>query len=212
MNNYQTEQEKFWAGEFGNTYVQRNQGNDYLSASIALYSEVLKHTNGINSVIEFGANVGLNIKSLKLLLPKVSFSAIEINNEAVKHLQAIDGLNIYHGSILDITPKDKSDFVFTKGVLIHINPDMLPLVYEKLYTTSSRYICISEYYNPSPMEIPYRGHSQKMYKRDFAGEIMDLHPNLQLIGYGFCYQRDPNFGHDDATWFLMEKKALDEIN
>ena len=45
-----------------------------------------------------------------------------------------------------------------------------------------------------------------LFKRDFAGEIMDRHPQLQLVDYGFAYRRDPNFPQDDITWFLMEKR------
>ena len=46
----------------------------------------------------------------------------------------------------------------------------------------------------------------KVGARDFAGEIMDRHPQLQLVDYGFAYRRDPNFPQDDITWFLMEKR------
>jgi len=61
-----------------------------------------------------------------------------------------------------------------------------------------------EYYNPDPISINYRGHTDRLYKRDFAGELMDLHPNLSLIDYGFQYRRDPLFPQDDLTWFLMQ--------
>jgi pseudaminic acid biosynthesis-associated methylase len=84
---------------------------------------------------------------------------------------------------------------------------MLPEVYQKLYETSSRYICIAEYYNPTPMELNYRGHAEKMYKRDFAGEVLDIYPDLELVDYGFVYHRDPVFEQGDITWFLLEKKG-----
>ena len=48
--------------------------------------------------------------------------------------------------------------MFYKGVLIHINPDKLENAYENLYKNSNRFICINEYYNPSPVKINYRGH------------------------------------------------------
>lgn len=94
---------------------------------------------------------------------------------------------------------------FTKGVLIHINPDKLSLVYDIMYKSSSRYILVSEYYNPCPVDIKYRGHSEKLFKRDFACEMLDQFPDLRLINYGFVYHRDPNFPQDDMTWFLMEE-------
>jgi spore coat polysaccharide biosynthesis protein SpsF len=81
----------------------------------------------------------------------------------------------------------------------------LPQVYDKLVTSTSSYLIVAEYYNPSPVAIPYRGHTDRLFKRDFAGEIMDRHPQMQLVDYGFAYRRDPNFPQDDITWFLLEK-------
>ena len=87
------------------------------------------------------------------------------------------------------------------------HPDALPKVYEKLYQSSKRYVFLWEYYNSAPVEVSYRGHSGKLFKRDFAGEMMDRFPDLELKDYGFVYHRDPVFPADDSTWFLMEKKA-----
>jgi spore coat polysaccharide biosynthesis protein SpsF len=65
---------------------------------------------------------------------------------------------------------------------------------------------ICEYYNPSPVAIPYRGHSDRLFKRDFAGEMLEMFADLKLVDYGFAYHRDPAFPQDDITWFLMEKR------
>jgi pseudaminic acid biosynthesis-associated methylase len=92
-----------------------------------------------------------------------------------------------------------------KGVLIHINPAELPQVYDKLVSATGRYLLVAEYYNPVPVDILYRGHSDRLFKRDFAGEIMDRHVQMKLLDYGFVYHRDPQFPDDDFTWFLMEK-------
>ena len=99
----------------------------------------------------------------------------------------------------------KWDLVLIKGVLIHINPDQLNQVYDKLVSSTSRYLMVAEYYNPVPQSIPYRGHNERLFKRDFAGEIMDQYPEMKLIDYVFIYRRDPSFPQDDITWFLMEK-------
>ena len=98
----------------------------------------------------------------------------------------------------------KFDLTFTKGVLIHINPEMLPVVYQNLYDLSNRYIMVCEYYNPAPESIDYRGNKDRLFKRDFAGELMRKY-NLKLIEYGFNYQHDPYFTNDDSTWFLLSK-------
>lgn len=206
MSEYKTEQEKFWAGNFGEKYVERNTEVELLPANLALFAKILSRTSGVKTLIEFGANIGLNLKAIKQLLPNVDLAAIEINLYATKKLSEIDGVEIYNQSILDYNVKDKKDFVLIKGVLIHINPDKLGSVYKKLYDSSSKYICISEYYNPTPVKLQYRGHSEKLFKRDFAGELMDQYPDLQLLDYGFNYSRDPNFLFGNGTWFLMEKK------
>jgi len=202
---YKTEQEEFWSGEFGNEYIERNQEEVDVAANVALFSEIIKSTNAISSVIEFGANVGVNLKAIKSLLPVAEISAIEINEKAVTQLKKIDNATVYHSSILDFSPEQEKDFVLIKGVLIHINPSELQHVYELLYQTSNKYICIVEYYNPSPVEVKYRGHEGKLFKRDFAGEIMDKFSDLKLIDYGFVYHRDNHFPQDDLTWFLLEK-------
>lgn len=202
---YKTEQEKFWAGEFGDEYVKRCQSDEIIASDLALFSQVLRLTRSVSSVIEFGSNIGLNLQAIKSLLPKVELSAIEINEEAVNTLKDSGNINVYHSSILDFVPDKKRDFVFIKGVLIHINPDELQKVYDLLYESSARYICVAEYYSTSPEQMSYRGHDEKLYKRDFAGEIMDKYSHLKLIDYGFVYHRDNNFLHDDITWFLMEK-------
>ncbi|MEJ2680903.1 MAG: pseudaminic acid biosynthesis-associated methylase [Gammaproteobacteria bacterium] len=204
---YKTEQEKFWAGQFGNEYTQRNQSEISVASNTALFSKIFSSTRSISSAIEFGANIGLNLKAIKHLAPKIELSAIEINKNAIDQLKnEIKTVNIYHTSILDFQPEREWDFAFTKGVLIHINPDNLQSVYELLYRSSKKYICIAEYYNPSPVEVSYRGHKEKLFKRDFAGEIMDKYSNLNLIDYGFVYHKDRNFPQDDITWFLLEKE------
>jgi spore coat polysaccharide biosynthesis protein SpsF len=212
MNNLKTEQEQFWSGKFGDEYTERNQGGLALASNIALFTKIMGRTRPIQSKIELGANRGLNLQAIKQLLPQIKLAAVEINEVAVKHLQASfgDGIKVYHQSILEFVPKSKYDFALIKGVLIHINPDYLGKVYDMLYLSTTRYICIAEYYNPKPVEVTYRGHEGKLFKRDFAGEMMDKFPDLKLIDYGFVYHRDYKFPQDDMTWFVLEKTGKNE--
>jgi len=203
---YKTEQEEFWANIFGEEYIKRNDGLSIIASNTSLFSKIFAHTSNISSILEFGANIGLNLHAIKRLLPNSELSAIEINNNAVKKLSTIPDINVFHMSILDFIPEKTYDFVFSKTVLIHINPDELNNVYNSLYQSSSRYICIAEYYNPNPIDVVYRGHESKLFKRDFAGEMLDKFSDLRLIDYGFVYHRDNNFLQDDINWFLLEKK------
>lgn len=204
---FSTEQEEFWAGEFGVEYIERNKSDQLLASNLQFFSKSLNHIGVIQSCIEFGANVGMNLKALKLLFPGIALHAVEINPKAALELEnVIDKKNIYTGSIFTFEPFVRADLSMIKGVLIHINPEMLPVVYEKLYRSSSQFILIGEYYNPSPVGISYRGHSDRLFKRDFAGEMLDLYTDLSLVDYGFSYRRDPAFPQDDITWFLLKKK------
>lgn len=204
---FKTEQETFWAGDFGSEYIQRNQGDTLLASNLAFFVNALKAARGIKSVIEFGANIGMNLKALKLLYPTQEQHGIEINADAARQLaQVVPLAHIYQTSILDFQSVAVWDLVLIKGVLIHISPDALPEAYDKLVAASGRYLLVAEYYNPQPVTIAYRGHANRLFKRDFAGEIMARHPQMQLVDYGFVYRHDLNFPQDDTTWFLMEKR------
>lgn len=207
MQQFKTEQEHFWAGEFGSAYIERNQDEMLIASNVMMFAKMLEKAHHTQSILEFGANIGLNLDALQRLLGEVDLSAIEINPKAASALKEKGTSAVYNTSILDYTVDFQRDLVFTKGVLIHINPEALPKVYEKLYQASSRYILICEYHNPTPVEIPYRGYSGKLFKRDFAGEIMDAYPDLSLVDYGFFYSRDPRHRQEDMNWFLMEKRG-----
>jgi spore coat polysaccharide biosynthesis protein SpsF len=204
-----TEQEAFWAGEFGTEYIQRNQGETLLAANLDFFAKALRASRQLSTCIEFGANIGMNLKALKLLYPAQEQHGIEINADAARELsKLIPAAQVYHSSILNFTPQRTWDLALIKGVLIHIHPESLPLVYDKLVAASAKYLLVAEYYNPVPVAIPYRGHADRLFKRDFAGEIMDRHPQMTLIDYGFVYRRDPNFAQDDINWFLLEKTLV----
>jgi len=203
-----TEQEQFWAGVFGDEYTERNQGDNLLASNIALFAWILRSTQGLQSVLEFGANTGLNLKAIKALMPWVWTKGVEINEQAYLELTAQRGAGVdasAKGSILDWGQAGQPHcMTLSKGLLIHIDPVYLPVAYKALYESSHKYICLAEYYNPVPVEVEYRGHKGKLFKRDFAGEMMDMFP-LELVDYGFAYRGDNNFEQDDLHWFLLRK-------
>jgi pseudaminic acid biosynthesis-associated methylase len=207
QNKFKTEQEAFWAGEFGEEYTIRNKGDALLASNLNLFSKSLKQAGNISSCLEFGANLGMNLQALQLLYPKINLKAVEINKSACEKLVTLIGKdNVFNGSIFDFNHDIKVDLAIIKGVLIHIKPEMLNVVYDKLYKASNKYIYVCEYYNPVPVSISYRGHEDRLFKRDFAGEMLEKYPDLVLVDYGFVYRRDPAFPQDDITWFLMEKR------
>lgn len=205
MTIQKNEQEKFWEGKFGDEYINRNNSDALHSANLNLFSKILERTGQLSSIAEFGCNIGMNLKALRSLNSKAKLHGYEINENAIDYLSSSQpDVITHHQSILDDI-NIKVDLTFTKGVLIHIQPDNLPTVYGNLYRNSRRYILVAEYYDPKPVALTYRGHKNKMFKRDFAGELLDTYKDLKLVDYGFCYHRDPSFPQDDISWFLMEK-------
>ncbi|MBF0186066.1 MAG: pseudaminic acid biosynthesis-associated methylase [Magnetococcales bacterium] len=205
---YKTEQEHFWAGHFGDEYTERNhpQEGQLLTSKTAVFTRIARAAGcRWSTILELGANRGLNLHALRRILPEAQLSAVEINPTAVSYLREVTQ-DVHIGSILEFVPQKQYELVFTMGVLIHIHPQSLPQVYEKLAHSSANFVCVCEYYNPSPVEVTYRGHSGKLFKRDFAGEFMAQFPEFHLVDYGFVYHKDPVFPLDDFTWFLMQRQ------
>jgi pseudaminic acid biosynthesis-associated methylase len=147
----------------------------------------------------------LNLQALHRINPDFELTGYEINAVAADVARDLGVAEIVQDTILNPLPASrKADLTFTKGVLIHINPAELAKVYQNLYDASNRYILVCEYYNPSPVTVRYRGNEDRLFKRDFAGELIDRY-GLRLVDYGFVYHRDNYFPQDDETWFLLEK-------
>ncbi|MDB2528262.1 methyltransferase domain-containing protein [Alphaproteobacteria bacterium] len=205
-NKYKTEQENFWAGQFGKNYIKRNNSTKLLSSNIELFRRVLSKVPNVGSVLELGCNIGMNLHAIHSLHPNIAIDGVEINETAIELAMKNSNFHIYNQSIIEPIKSTKSyDLVFSKTVLIHICPDHLQSVYKNLVKLSNRYVMVAEYYNPNPVSIEYRGHNEKLFKRDFAGELIDNF-NLKLIDYGFVYHRDRH-PQDDISWFLMEKSG-----
>ena len=98
---YKTEQEEFWAGNFGTEYIDRNNSEQLLYSKVAMWAKMLQSANNLSSIRELGCNIGLNLVALKRLHPKLSLFGYEINEEAVRQANEFDVATINRGSILD---------------------------------------------------------------------------------------------------------------
>ena len=171
MNSVNTEQEEFWVGKFGDEYIKRNQDKIWHSSNLNLFSKIISRTQNVQSIAEYGCNIGLNLRALEQLRPQCQLHGIEINKMAIDELKLRQSLvNVHHRSILERIDL-KVDFSFTKGVLIHIHPNDLVKVYDNLYRNSLRYIMVAEYYDPNPFQLIIAS-DNKMFKRDFAGDLL----------------------------------------
>ena len=143
--NYKTEQEKFWANDFGNDYLIRNDGEPLIASNVALFSKILRKAPTVNSIAELGCNIGLNLLALNRINNKLDLRGYEINVQAAQIASSNCAAEVINTTITELLPIEKQfELVFTKGVLIHINPDRLEIVYKNLYNLSKRYMLVCE--------------------------------------------------------------------
>lgn len=194
-----------WGGPFGEAWMERCAATPELfAAHLTMFRDILRRVETVESVCELGANYGLDMMILHTLVPRAELTGVEINHKAAEALARLPYVKAVESSIYQVQLAQQYDMVLSKGVAMYQDEDVLEDYYHILYSLSKRYIVLCEYYNPTPMEIPYRG--IKLYKRDFAGELMDRYPDLKLLDYGFQYHRDYLFPVDDYTWFVLEKR------
>ena len=94
---------------------------------------------------------------------------------------------------------------FTSGVLIHIHPDDLLDSMGEIHRVAKRYVVCIEYFSDKPEMIPYRGHDDRLFKRDFGSYYLDNFPDLSVVDYGFSWKRLT--GLDNLTWWVFEKRS-----
>jgi spore coat polysaccharide biosynthesis protein SpsF len=203
-------QVEFWRGEFGDEYIDRNAAtSEQIHARIALWAEILSHTISAPpaTILEVGANIGINLRALRVLSsarclavePNEKARSILVRDGVVAAGDACGGL----ASAIDL-PDGVADFVFTAGVLIHVHPDYLLPSLKEIHRCAGRWVGCIEYFSDKPEMISYRGHQDRLFKRDFGALWLDTFPNLRIVAYGFAWKRVT--GLDNLTWWLFEKR------
>jgi pseudaminic acid biosynthesis-associated methylase len=209
------ETEAFWQGPFGDEYSDRNDTPEQLQSNERLFRKALMplHFHTIERIIEFGANSGPNISALKQIAPyaHAKFAAVELNAKAADTLERRHpDVTVYRQSMTTGNRPwgDGYDLAISKGVLIHIEPSLLPMAYDALYRASKKWIFIAEYHNPTPVEVPYRGHTGRLWKRDFAADMLERYPGMKVLDYGFAWKHDKRGSQDDLVHTLLEKPGV----
>jgi pseudaminic acid biosynthesis-associated methylase len=188
----ETEQIKFWKGDFGKEYIERNtfsiEGWDAIHIESfgvtkrTLNDLFLGNLSRDIRILEVGCNIGQQLRHLELMGFKNLFG-IDIQERAVVKANTISkNIKAVVGSILEIPFEDDSfDLVFTSGVLIHIHPNDLDTAMKEMYRCSKSYISGFEYFSRTPQEIMYRGHSDYMWKMDYCQMFQNKFPELKIL-------------------------------
>jgi pseudaminic acid biosynthesis-associated methylase len=162
-----TEQEQFWKGDFGGSYLERNRSVDW-RARIPFWTDIIKLT-GARSVLEAGCNVGANMKAIRAVDPMIALWGCDINNAAIEEAGNAD-LSVAEASLFDLKKEWPGgfDLTFTVGVLIHVSPADLSRAMDSIISVSNRYVLAVEYADETEVEVPYRGHSERLWRRPFG--------------------------------------------
>lgn len=206
---HEKKQLRKWTGSFGDDYIQRN---DLAEWKIPLKAKAFKQIFNkieIDSVLEVGSNVGVNLSAINSFVDKkIKIYAVEPNKTAYDKLMenaSVTGVTkAWNCDAFNLPLTDASiDLVFTAGVLIHIHPKNLGRAVDEVVRVSKKYILCMEYFSDEPEEKKYRGEDGLLFKRDFGGYYLDRFDNLECIDYGFLWKRAEPF--DNVTWWLFKK-------
>ncbi len=204
-----THQIKAWAGQFGDEYVDRNEYADWkMGPGTEAFRRILGGLK-MQSVLEVGSSIGLNLLFInEVLKGSIKLYAVEPNRKAFDELMSQKRVRLEKAWNCDgfQLPLDDSsvDIVFTAGVLIHIAPADLSRITDEIVRVARKYVLCIEYFSHEPVEIPYRGKKELLFKRDFGSFYLDRFPNLKCARYGFLWQREISI-FDNLTWWLFEK-------
>jgi len=204
----QTGQLREWASQFGNDYVERNEFEEWkIGPGVEAFRRMIGGLE-LDSILEVGSNIGLNLIFIDRLFDgKVKLHAVEPNKKAYDRL-VTNKINLTQSWNCDgfhiPLPDASVDLVFTNVVLIHIAPDDLGRIVDEIVRVSKKYVLCSEYFSHTPEEKPYHGQDGLLFKRDFGSFYLDRHPSLQVLDYGFLWQRELKI-FDDINWWLFAK-------
>ena len=73
-----TAQENFWAGEFGDDYISRNNSHSLLQSNIDFFKKSLRKSGPLEQVLELGCNIGMNLKALNAIMPKTQLTGVDV--------------------------------------------------------------------------------------------------------------------------------------
>lgn len=191
--------EAVWGGEFGREYVARN--TEAGAAREPFWREVLERVEAA-SVLEVGCNIGANLQWLAGT--DRATIGVDINEHALRILpERVSNASPVLSIARSLPVRDDAvDLVFTIGVLIHQPDESLVDVMQEMVRATSRYVLCGEYFGDVQTEVPYRGQSGALFRRDYGALFRQHCPSLRLLGQGFLGR---DLGWDDVTWWLFEK-------
>lgn len=191
-------QERWWAGDFGNEYTQRNKIDWQWRRS---FWELMVEKAQPRSVLEVGCNAGHNLLALRSVDPTMKLRGVDLNGEALAQARehSLDARDVSGLEVGKLWPQH-FDLVFTAGVLIHVAPaDILPMM-RSIVRASKKWVLAVEYWAPVEEAVTYRGHEDRLWRRPFGGLYEDLGLTMEATG-----ELGNGDGFDLCTYWLLKK-------
>jgi pseudaminic acid biosynthesis-associated methylase len=214
---FTTRQLEAWCSEFGHEYTQRScltpeqvdslWEKNYGSARSELNRDFLAGIPLSSRILEVGCNIGNQLS----LLQRAGYSnlyGVDVQDHALEIARSrTPNLNFTQATAFALPYEDRYfDLVFTSGVLIHISPQDLNTALDEIYRCAKSYIWGAEYYASQTTEINYRGHSELLWKMDYARKFLARFDDLELVReQRLPYLNNPNVD----SMFLLRRITHD---
>ena len=110
-----------------------------------------------------------------------NLNGVELNETALKTARKnFPGNKLFSFRYRKFETDKKFDLVFTFGVLIHLNPEIINNTIKKIHSLSNMYIFGHESYSKELQEVNYRGYTDVFWKQDFMNKYIENFPTLSI--------------------------------
>lgn len=191
-------------------------GEDWKTSRIPLWGMFLKHLKDVETVCEFGCNIAANLKAIHYISPKLQLAGIEINPHACEIATQAKCADIVCDSIISADLKKKFDLVFSRGVLIHINPDEVAAVMKNMVRHANKYVLIYEHHSPTPIQPKSYANKVKgaqkgegyQFWRDYCGDFQALFPDWTPVTQGVKLQEGQKPKVGSLYWTIFKRPGI----
>ena len=212
---YSTEQEEFWAGTFGDEYTRRNHDS---RRPCELLGDVVAHLEADRADRD-----GSRARLQRRPEPKGARSAparrsVTCGRDQPRRCRGKRGPPGRRWSRIRFSSSSRRqscDLVLIAG---RSDPHRPRPSWTKSTTSCTQQPrAISVWRSTTarcPIEVPYRGHRNRLFKRDFAGEILDRYPRFESCRLRICLPprpRVPSGRHDVVPVREAQSGDRDEL-
>lgn len=179
-----------WAGEFGDSYTDRNM-KDWMDDRTSFWNALVKW-HKIETVLEVGCGIGVNLQGME-----AQATGVDVNQTALALVP--EDIPTVEAEATDL-PFDANtfDLAFTFGVLIHIPPKDIETAMREIVRVSKRFVLAAEYLGDD--EVPYR--DGVLWRRDYGALYEQI--GLTTVKHGVLEGEPWDRGRVDY-WLMKEQ-------